>query len=196
MEQLEQRLGFLRTRLQSAYDGLGQSSGRPYLYFVYSPDADQQVRRFVDELFAMLPSMHTIRIDLLDLTMDALRGEEEGREAVLLHPDPAISTVAPNDIADIWQDELRVAMQQALEDIPPGSRPLILLEGLAALHPLTNPTAVMEKFAEHSLDNPATGRPVPIVLLVPGFRVPNTSRMYYFLKQSSPQLKMYRGEDA
>lgn len=195
MEQLEQRLGFLRTRLQSAYDGLGQSSGRPYLYFVYSPDADQQVRRFVDELFTMLPSMHTIRIDLLDLTMDALRGEEEGREAVLLHPDPAVSTMAPSDIADLWQDELRITMQQALEDVPPGSRPLFLLEGLAALHPLTNPTAVMEKFAEHSLDNPATGRPVPIVLLVPGFRVPNTGRMYYFLKQSSQQLKMYRGED-
>ncbi len=195
MEQLEQRLGFLRTRLQSAYDGLGQSSGRPYLYFVYAPDADRQVRRFVDELFTMLPSLHTIRIDLLDLTIDVLRGEEAGREAVLVHPDPAISTVAPNDIADLWQDELRIAVQQALEEVPPDVRPVILLEGLAALHPLTNPTAVMEKFAEHSLDHPATGRPVPIVLLVPGFRVPNTSRMYYFLKQSSPHLKMYRGED-
>jgi len=196
MDQLEQRFAYLRSRLQNTYDGLGQSSGRPYVYFVYGPEADQQVRRFVDELFTMLPSMHTIRIDLLDLTMDALGGEEEGREAVLVHPDPAVSTMAPSDIADIWQDELRVAMQQALEDVPPGARPLILLEGLAALHPLTNPTAVMEKFAEHSLDNPASGRPVPIVLFVPGYRVPNTSRTYYFLKQSSQQLKMYRGEDA
>jgi len=196
MEQLEQRLAFLRSRLQSAYDGLGQSSGRPYLYFVYPPEADQLMRRFVDELFTTLPSMHTTRIDLLDLTMEALRGEEEGREAVLVHPNPAVSGMAPSDIADIWQDELRIAMQEKLEDVPPGVRPLMLLEGLAALHPLTNPTAVMEKFAEHSLDNPATGRPVPIVLFVPGYRVPNTSRMYYFLKQSSQQLKMYRGEDA
>lgn len=195
MDQLEQRFAFLRSRVQSAYDGLGQSTGRPYLYFVYAPDAEQQVRRFIDELFTTLPSMDTIRIDLLDLTMDALRGEEEGREVVLVDPNPAISSVAPGDIADIWQDELRIAMQQALEDVPPGARPLILLEGMAALHPLTNPTEVMEKFAEHSLDNPATGRPVPIVLLVPGYRVPNTSRMYSFLTPSSQPLKMYRGED-
>lgn len=196
MDQLDQRFAFLRTRLQSAYDGLGQSTGRPYLYFVYPPEADQQVRRVIDEQFTTLPSLYTIRIDLLDLTMEALRGEEEGREAVLVDPNPAISSVAPGDIADLWQDELRIAMQERLEDVSPGTRPFILLEGLAALHPLTNPTAVMEKFAEDSLDNPATGRPVPIVLFVPGYRVPNTSRQYYFLREASEQLKMYRGEDA
>lgn len=196
MEQLEPRLAYLRTRIQSTYDGLGQSSGRPYMYFVYSPEADQQVRRFVDEQFMMLPSLYTIRINVLNLTVDALRDEEQGREAVLAHPDLAVAMMAPSDIADIWQDELRVAMQQALETVPPGLRPLILLEGLAALYPLTNPTAVMEKFAEHSLDNPATGRPVPIVLFVPGYRVPHTSRQYSFLTPASQPLKMYRGEDA
>jgi hypothetical protein len=195
MEYLEQRLAFLRARLQSAYDGLGQSTGRPYLYLVYPPAADQQVRRFVDELFTVLPSMHPVRIDLLRLTLDALRGEESGREATLTNPDPAISTTAPGDIAALWQDDLRFAMQQALEATPSGLRPLILLEGLAALHPLTNPTAVMEQFAEHRLDNPATGRPVPIVLFVPGFRVPHTSRAYYFLTQTPQPLLMYRGED-
>lgn len=195
MEHLEQRLGFLRNRLQSAYDGLGQSTGRPYIYFVYPPEADQLVRRFIDELFTVLPSMHPIRFDLLDLTLDALRGEEEGREATLRSPEPEIATVAPSEIAEIWRDELRFAIQQALDEAPPGSRPLILLEGLAALHPLTNPTAVMEKFAEHSLDNPATGRPVPVVLFVPGFLVPHTSRTYHFLTQSSSALLMYRGED-
>jgi hypothetical protein len=196
MEQLEPRLTYLRSRLQSAYDGLGQNSGRPYLYFVYPPEADPQVRRAIDELFTVLPSLHPLRIDLLDLTMAALQGEEEGREAVLVHPDPAVSRVAPHDIAAIWQDELRMVMQQHLEEVPPGARPFILLEGLAALHPLTNPTAVMEQFAEHSLDNPASGRPVPIVLFVPGYRVPNTSRQYYFLTPASQPLKMYRGEDA
>jgi hypothetical protein len=58
-----------------------------------------------------------------------------------------------------------------------------------------HPTAVMEEFAEHSLDHPATGRPVPIVLFVPGFRVPHMSRTYHFLTQSSQPLLMYRGED-
>ncbi|MEI6776495.1 MAG: hypothetical protein WCK70_06310 [Chloroflexales bacterium] len=195
MEHLEQRLAFLRTRVQSAYDGLGQSTGRPYLYMVYPPDADLQVRRRIDELFTVIPSLYPVRIDLLHLTLDTLRGEEAGREATLTNPDLAISTTAPSDIAALWQDELRYAMQQAVETTPPGLRPLILLEGLAALHPLTNPTVVMEQFAEHRLDNPATGRPVPIVLFVPGFRVPHTSRAYYFLTQTPQPLLMYRGED-
>lgn len=195
MEQLEQRFAFLRTRLQSAYDGLGQSTGRPYIYVIYPPDADQRVRRFIDELFTVLPTMHPIRIDLLNLALDAPRGEEEGREATLTNPDPAVATTAPGDIAALWQDELRIAMQQSLATIPLNTRPLILLEGLAALHPLTNPTAVMEQFAECSLDNPATGRPVPIVLFVPGFRVPHTSRTYHFLTHTSQPLLMYRGED-
>ncbi len=71
----------------------------------------------------------------------------------------------------------------------------MLLEGLAALYPLTNPTAMMEKFAEHSLDHPATGRPVPVVLFVPGYLLPHTSRTYYYLTQASQPLLLYRGED-
>ena len=195
MEQLEPRLTFVHTRLQSAYDGLGQSTGRPYLYLVYPPPAEPQVRRLVDELFPMRPTLYPLRIDLLRLTLDALRGEEAAREATLTNLDPAIATAAPGDIAALWQDELRIAMQQALADAPPGVRPLIFLEGLAALHPLTNPTAVMEQFAEQRLDHPVTGRPVPIVLLVPGFRVPHTSRAYHFLTHTPQPLLMYRGED-
>ncbi|RRR74018.1 MAG: hypothetical protein EI684_07915 [Candidatus Viridilinea halotolerans] len=195
MEQLEQRLAFLRTRLQTAYESLGLSSGRPYLYFVYAPDEEPQVRRAVAEQFALIPSLHPLRIDLLEVTIAALQGEEQGREAVLVDPNPAVAGVAPSDIADLWQEELRMVMEERLEAVPTTARPLILLEGLAALHPLTNPTAVMEKFAEQSLEHPATGRPVPIVLFVPGYRVPNTSRQYSFLSHTATQLKMYRGED-
>ena len=84
MEPLEHRLAFLRTRLQSAYDGLGQSTGRPYLYVVYPPEADPQVRRFVAELFTVLPSLHPVRIDVLPLTLETLRGEEARiRESIL-----------------------------------------------------------------------------------------------------------------
>lgn len=195
MEQLEQRLSHLRARIQTAYEGLGQSSGRPYVYFVYPPEAEQRVRRFIDELFTVLPSMYVVRVDLLDVAIDVLRGEEAAREALLVDPDPAKSTVAPREIADIWQEELRDLVQRKLEVAPANARPIVFLEGLAALHPLTNPTAMMEKFAEHSLDNPSTGRPVPIVLFVPGFLVPHTSRTYHFLTQTSQPLLMYRGED-
>lgn len=195
MEQLEQRLSHLRTRIQTAYEGLGQSSGRPYVYFVYPPEAEQQVRRFINELFTTLPSMHVVRVDLLDLTIDVLRDEEAAREALLVDPDPAKSSVAPREIAEIWHVELRELVQRELAAAPSHLRPIVFLEGLAAFHPLTNPTAMMEKFAEDSLDSPATGRPVPIVLFVPGFRIPHMSRTYHFLTQASPPLLMYRGED-
>jgi hypothetical protein len=195
MEQLEQRFSSLRTRIQTAYEGLGQSSGRPYLYFIYSPEADQQIRRLIDELFSVLPSMYIIRVDVLDLTIDTLSGEEAAREALLVDADPAKSKVAPREIAGIWQEELRELVERKLEAATSTARLIVFLEGLAALHPLTNPTAVMEAFAEHTIDNPSTGRPVPIVLFVPGFLVPHMSRTYHFLTQTSQPLLMYRGED-
>jgi len=195
MEQLEQRLSNLRTRIQTAYEGLGQTSGRPYIYFVYPPEAEQQVRRAIDELFTVLPALHVLRVDVLDLTIDTLQGEETAREALLVDPDLAKSKVAPREIAEIWQEELRELVQRKLAAVPPSARPIVFLEGLAALHPLTNPTAVMERFAEQSLDNPSTGRPVPIVLFVPGFLVPHMSRTYHFLTQTSQPLLMYRGEE-
>ncbi len=195
MEQLEQRLSNLRSRIQTAYEGLGQTSGRPYIYFVYPPEAEQHVRRAIKELFTMLPALHVLRVDVLDLTIDTLHGEEAAREALLVDPDKAKSTVAPREIAGIWQEELRELVQRELVAVPPTARPIVFLEGLAALHPLTNPTAVMERFAEQSLDNPSTGRPVPIVLFVPGFLVPHMSRTFHFLTQTSQPLIMYRGEE-
>ncbi len=195
MEQLEQRLTHLRTRIQTAYEGLGQSSGRPYVYFVYPPAAHQQVQRFIEELFMALPSLYAIRVDLLDLTIAALRGEELAREALMIDPDISKSSVAPQEIAGIWQEELREYVLGELAEAPANARPIVFFEGLAALHPLTNPTAVMEQFAEHSLDNPVNGRPVPIVLFVPGFPVRHMSRTYHFLTEASQPLLMYRGED-
>lgn len=195
MEQLEPRLLNLRTRIQTSYEGLGQASGRPYIYFVYPPETDQLMRRLIDEHFTVMPSIHAVRIDLLELTVDTLRGEETAREALLVDPDPVKSTVAPREIADLWQEELRDLVQRELEKAPSNARPIVFLEGLAAFHPLTNPTAVMERFAEQSLDNPYTSRPVPIVLFVPGFLVPHASRTYHFLTQTSQPLLMYRGEE-
>jgi hypothetical protein len=195
MDQLEQRFETLRSRIQTAYEGLGQSSGRPYLYFVYPPEDEQRVSRLIDEQFVGMPSIHCIRLDLLMLTIDSLRGEEQIRQELLDDPDTAKSGVAPLDIAGLWQYEIRDYIERALRETPPGTRPLVLLEGLAALYPLTNPTAIMEKFAEQSFDNPVTRRPVPVVLFVPGYLLPHTSRTYYYLTQTSQPLLLYRGED-
>ncbi|HEY3020159.1 MAG TPA: hypothetical protein VGJ32_08205, partial [Solirubrobacteraceae bacterium] len=49
MSDLAERLGYLLERLRTVYDGIGHSSGRPYVYFVYPPDQERALRRLVDE---------------------------------------------------------------------------------------------------------------------------------------------------
>ncbi len=49
MSDMAERLGYLKYRLRSTYDGIGHSSGRPFVYFVYPPGQERAVRRLVDE---------------------------------------------------------------------------------------------------------------------------------------------------
>jgi len=74
-------------------------------------------------------------------------------------------------------------------------RPVVVLHGLAALHPLGNPTSLMEQIAEREPHDPCTKRIVPFVLLVPGLRPPGTSRTYLFLGREDLRLEFYRGEE-
>ena len=76
-----------------------------------------------------------------------------------------------------------------------GSRPVVVLRGLAALHPLGNPTSLMEAVAEQELRDPGSGRAIPVVLLVPGLRPPGSSRTYLFLGREDLSLQFYRGEE-
>jgi len=70
-----------------------------------------------------------------------------------------------------------------------------VLYGLAALHPLGNPTNLMEAVAEQEPRDPTTNKIVPVVLLVPGTHPPQTSRTYLFLGLENEQLSFYRGEE-
>ena len=45
MSDLEQRLSQLKHRLRTAYDGIGHSHGRPYVYVVYPPAQERALRR-------------------------------------------------------------------------------------------------------------------------------------------------------
>ena len=53
----------------------------------------------------------------------------------------------------------------------------------------------MEFLAEQEPRNPRTTTIVPIVLLIPGIRPPQTSRRYLFLGQERLRLDFYRGEE-
>jgi hypothetical protein len=190
---LELRFQTMRQRLSDTYDSLGHSSGRPYLYFVYPPEAELRIRALCAEHLVDDHDLHFIPIDLLPLTIHSLDGQEE-RRAELLN-DPIKGQSANISILRRWAQQLAKSITEQLEACGGSRRPVVVLRGLAALHPLGNPTVLMEAVAEQELRDPHTKKVVPIVLLIPGLHPPQTSRTYLFLGLDDQLLTFYRGEE-
>lgn len=193
MSDLEARLSHLKHRLRTVYDGIGHSHGRPYIYFVYPPEQERALRRLVvDELHdeAGLTFYH---LDVLTIVLDSTNGQESRREELL--NDPLKSGETKRSLVRMWARRVSQAITTSLQTHPPAARPVVILRGLAALHPLGSPTGMMEELAEQELRDPATNQMVPIVLLVPGIRPPQTSRVYSFLGQERLTNEFYRGEE-
>ncbi|MBW7885560.1 MAG: hypothetical protein H3C34_23615 [Caldilineaceae bacterium] len=190
---LEERFDTMLARLNESYDGIGHSSGRPYLYFVYPPTKDQYIRRLADDRMHAGQSLHYIHIDLIRLTVESLAGQEERRTELL--NEPVRGANAGISIVRLWARRLAQEITASLSQIEPTSRPVVVLRGVAALHPLGNPSSLMESVAENEPRNPHTERTVPIVLLVPGTHAPQASRTYYFLGLPQSRLSFYRGEE-
>jgi len=189
---LQQRLDYLIERLRSTYDGIGHSSGRPYVYFVYHPADESQMRRLANEQLVSDTQLTFHTIDVLRITIDSLVGQEEQRQKLLNDPR---KTGSSSGIVRLWARRIITAINKCLENTQEGERPVIVLQGLAALHPLGNPTALMEFLAEQEPRHPITGTIVPVVLFIPGTRPPQTSRVYLFLDQEKLRLTFYRGEE-
>src|ERR1700694_4856802 len=85
-DELQERLDMLIDRLQTAYDGIGHSSGRPYVYFVYPPEQERTVQRMIDEQLRSDIKLSCHHIDLLPLTIKSLAGQEERRRQLLNDP--------------------------------------------------------------------------------------------------------------
>jgi hypothetical protein len=178
-DELQQRLDVLLYRLHTSYDGIGHSGGRPYVYFVYPPEQERAVQRM---------------IDLLPLTIKSLSGQEERRQQLL--NDPLKQSGTAEAIMRLWTRTLSREITTKLEETASqGKRPVVVLRGLAALHPLGNPTAMMEFLAEQEPRDPNANTIVPIVLLIPGIRPPQSSRRYLFLGQERLRFDFYRGEE-
>src|SRR5438105_8450393 len=193
-EELQQRLDVLMYRLRTAYDGIGHSSGRPYVYFVYPPEQERAMQRMVDEQLRSDTTLSFHHIDILPLTITSLAGQEERRQQLL--NDPLKTSGVTEAIMRLWARTISRDITKRLETAQPqGERPVVVLRGLAALHPLGNPTVLMEFLAEQEPRNPRNNTIVPIVLLIPGTRPPQTSRRYLFLGQERLRLDFYRGEE-
>jgi hypothetical protein len=110
--------------------------------------------------------------------------------------DSATSDGAKESIVRLWARALNHAIAAQIEAVPARGYPVVVVRGQAALHPLGTPTGLMEALAEQEPRDPASGRIVPIVLLIPGIRPPQTSRVYFFLGQERLKQDFYRGEEA
>jgi hypothetical protein len=193
-DELQQRLDVLLYRLHTAYDGIGHSGGRPYVYYVYPPAQERAVQRLIDEQLRSDTTLCFHLVDLLPLTIKSLAGQEERRQQLL--NDPLKQSSAAEAILRLWSRALSREITSKLEETAPqGKRPVVVLRGLATLHPLGNPTSLMEFLAEQEPRDPSTNSIVPIVLLIPGIRPPQTSRRYLFLGQERLRFDFYRGEE-
>jgi hypothetical protein len=193
-DELQQRLDVLMNRLHTAYDGIGHSSGRPYIYFVYPPEQERTVQRMIDEQLRSDTTLCFHHVDLLPLTIKSLAGQEERRQQLL--NDPLKQSGTAEAMMRLWARTLSREITTRLEDAAQQERrPVVVLRGLAALHPLGNPTALMEFLAEQEPRDPGTNTVIPIVLLIPGIRPPQTSRRYLFLGQERLRFDFYRGEE-
>ncbi len=193
-DELQQRLDVLMNRLHTAYDGIGHSSGRPYVYFVYPPEQERTVQRMIDEQLHNNTTLCFHHVDILPLTIKSLAGQEERRQQLL--NDPLKQSSTTEAMIRLWARTLSREITTRLEETAQqGKKPVVVLRGLAALHPLGDPTALMEFLAEQEPRDPSTNTIVPIVLLIPGIRPPQTSRRYLFLGQERLRFDFYRGEE-
>lgn len=196
MPDVEERLHYLVERLRTAYESIGHSSGRPYIYFVYPPEQERVLRRLADEHLRPSGGLCFHHVDLLDVTIAALKDQEARRQELL--NDPHRGAGAAESILRLWARSVTRVIADALStcgSTESPSRPVVVLRGLAALHPLGNPTSLMEAVAEQELRDPGSGRAIPVVLLVPGLRPPGSSRTYLFLGREDLSLQFYRGEE-
>jgi len=193
-EELQQRLDVLIHQLRTRYDGIGHSGGRPYVYFIYVPEQERVMQRMADEQLRSDTTLFFHHIDLLPLTIQSLAGQEERRQQLL--NDPLKINSVTEAMMRLWARTISRNITTRLETAQAeAGRPVIVLRGLAALHPLGNPTGLMEFLAEQEPRNPLNNTIVPIVLLIPGIRPPQTSRRYLFLGQERLRLDFYRGEE-
>jgi hypothetical protein len=194
MNDLTARLDHLKHRLHTVYDGIGHSHGRPYVYFVYPPEQERALYRLVDDELRSDATLTFYHLDVLTIVMQSTSQQEQRREALLNDPNKGDS--AAGSLLRVWADEVREAIANCFEAAAPAGRPVVVLRGLAALHPLGTPTGMMEALAEEEPRDPSTAQIVPIVLLIPGIRPPQTSREYLFLAQERLKQTFYRGEEA
>jgi hypothetical protein len=191
-EQLQHQLERLMERVRIHYDALGYSQRSPYVYCVHDPQDTRYLPALLLQYLQNEPPFTFCFIDLLSLTIDSLRGQEQRRQE-LLEKDPSGQAEA---IEGIWVRRTQAEIERAFASATKDERPVAVLYNTAALHPISDPSSFMACLDEHTLPrHPQTNRSIPIVIFIPGFHLPASSRSYHFLDRRHEALTFYLGEE-
>ena len=173
-------------RIKTAYAHIGRSSGAPILAIVYPPDQEFAVLKEWHTLMATLAGSFDVRtIDAFDITASAT--EQFGVNDVLANlADPMPGSDPEAELGQLWTDALAERIHELTGPTNGNSKPLVVMEHLAALYPVTGPRAVMQAV----WDNERASLDTVVVFLIPGTLL--QPRVYSFVNRKEEF--MYRGD--
>ncbi|MBI5514928.1 MAG: hypothetical protein HY909_14225 [Deltaproteobacteria bacterium] len=172
-------------RVRTRYQHIGRKTGAPFLAVVYPPESERAVLREWRTLAATLEPEFSIRpVDVLDVTARVV--DRFGVSAMVdAMSDPMPGSDPASELCSLWTNAVATEVREAVTR-PDAGRPVVVLERMAALYPVSGPRAVMQTLwdGDHAaLEGPA-------ILLIPGVLV--EARVYRFLGKSEEF--MYRGD--
>ena len=178
------KIGEAVERIRTRYDHIGRKTGAPFLAILYPPELEMAVlREWRSQVAGLSPDFDVRTVDVLSVTHGALQdlGAENVVEA-LASPMPGSDPVV--ELGHHWVDAVARRVREPFE--APSGRPIVSVEGIAALYPVAGPRDVMQQLWDSS-QSALDGR---VVVLIPGsVRGPRT---YSFLDLRNEF--MYRGD--
>ncbi|MDN7024120.1 hypothetical protein FGU65_04310 [Methanoculleus sp. FWC-SCC1] len=179
------KVGEAVSRIRTRYEFIGRKSGVPFLAIVYPIAAEKAVfREWHTQTNALRPDIDVRIVDLLTITQDVLTefGVENIVEAL---NDPEWGQSAKEDLTRLWNSAIAEAVRTQM-DLEGSGRPVLSLERLSALYPVSGPWDIMQ-----SLWNDAqSALNCPVIVFIPG-RLTGP-RHYQFLEKVDEF--MYRGD--
>jgi len=179
------KIGEVIERLRSRYHHIGRKTGAPFLAVVYPSEAQTAVlAEWRTQINALQPEFYVRTIDMLNVTQGVV--SEIGAENIvdsLDDPMPGSDPIA--ELGQLWIKSIVDAVQDAFKNSS-AKKPVVSLEGLAALYPAIGPRDVM-----HSLwDCNQEILKGPVIVFIPG--VLQGPRTYNFMDLRKEF--MYRGD--
>lgn len=179
------KIGESVSRIRTRYEFIGRKSGVPFLSIVYPLSAEKAVfREWHTQTNALKPEIDVRTVDILTITQNVL--SEVGVENIVDSlNDPDWEQDAREDLTRLWISAIAEAVRTKMQEEGVG-KPVISLERLSSLYPISNPWDVMQSLWNDS-QSPLN---CPIVVFIPGKLI--GSRHYSFLDKSDEF--MYRGD--